>query len=281
MNKLPVHPVPNCNSAPRYQMIDFSLRNRRAQCVSAGFHVAIIVLFVFALASGPATRSLHPFTPVGVGHTLLPYFPPMRAINRPSLGSDGSGGGRDLRPARFGNLAPGSSMPLAPPRLMHNEQAVLPAPPAVFDPNAPASVPVVTNLGLPWMTSDTNSAGRGRGHGFGEGDGDTMGDGSGNGTGDDRGPYTNVVAPVTCIYRPQPGYTEEARKAKLQGRLLLQVLVGADGRTGRVRVLQGLGMGLDESAVAAVRSWKFSPARDAAKRAVPSWVTVETRFQLF
>jgi periplasmic protein TonB len=133
------------------------------------------------------------------------------------------------------------------------------------------------------MASDTDSAGRGSGHGLGEGDGNTMGDGNGHGSGegDDHGPYGNVVSPVTCLYCPQPGYTEEARKAKLQGKLLLQVLVGADGRAMRVRVVQGLGLGLDEIAVAAVRAWRFSPGRDASKRTVPTWVTIETRFQLF
>jgi protein TonB len=83
------------------------------------------------------------------------------------------------------------------------------------------------------------------------------------------------------VYCPQPGYTEEARKAKLQGKLLLQVLVGADGRARRVRILQGLGMGLDEQAAETVRGWRFSPARDARKHPVATWVTIETRFQLY
>jgi protein TonB len=86
---------------------------------------------------------------------------------------------------------------------------------------------------------------------------------------------------VTCLCCPEPGYTEEARKAKLQGKVLLQVLVGADGTAKRVKIVQGLGMGLDERAEEAVRAWRFSPGRDGAKRAVAAWVTIETRFQLF
>jgi protein TonB len=133
------------------------------------------------------------------------------------------------------------------------------------------------------MTSDTDSAGRGRGHGFGDSDGDTMGDGTGNGAGEgnDNAPYGNFSSSVSCVYCPEPGYTEEARKAKLQGKLLLQVLVGPDGRASRIRILQGLGLGLDERATETVNTWRFSPARDAAKRPVPSWVTIETRFQLY
>jgi periplasmic protein TonB len=159
----------------------------------------------------------------------------------------------------------------------------LPEPPAVLDPNAPENVSVVTNLGLPWMKTDTDSAGPGKRHGFGSGDGDTMGDGTRNGAGegDDDGAYANVATQVTCVYCPQPSYTEEARKAKLQGKLLLRVLVGTDGRAQRIQIIQGLGMGLDQRAVEAVQGWRFSPGRDASKRAVPSWVTVETRFQLF
>jgi periplasmic protein TonB len=144
-------------------------------------------------------------------------------------------------------------------------------------------VPLVSNLGLPWMKLDTDSAGPGKGHGFGDGNGHSMGDdiGNGAGQGDDNGPYAQVASPVTCVYCPQPGYTEEARKAKLQGKLLLHVLVGPDGRAQRIEIVQGLGMGLDERAIEAIHGWRFSAARDANRRAIPSWVTIETRFQLF
>jgi periplasmic protein TonB len=281
MGKLPFGSFEN--SARHFQTNDFPERSGRAQSLSAGLHVATLMVIVFVIASAPATRTLRPLASIGVGNKLLPYIPALRSNGTTSRGSAGSGGGRDEHPARFGRLAARSSVPLVPPRLIHNEQPALPAPPAVFDPNAPANVPVVTNLGLLSMAPDTDSAGRGSGHGLGEGDGNRMGDGNGNesGEGDDHGPYGNVVSPVTCLYCPQPGYTEEARKAKLQGKLLLQVLVGADGRAMRVRVMQGLGMGLDEAAVAAVHAWRFSPGRDASKRTVPTWVTIETRFQLF
>jgi protein TonB len=144
-------------------------------------------------------------------------------------------------------------------------------------------VTTVLQLGLPWMNSDTDSAGTGNGHGFGDGNGNTMGDGDSHGAGDghDHGSYANVASPVACLYCPPPGYTEEARKAKLQGKMTLEVLVGADGKAVRVRILQGLGMGLDERAMEAVRGWRFSPGRDASKHPVPAWVTIETRFQLF
>jgi len=276
----------SANGTPfHFEPTDHSTQNGGAQTFSAGVHIAILMALFFVIASTPSSGPLHQPIPVGLGKKLLAYVPPPRpvSIGQPSLGSRGSGGGRDTRPARFGYLAPGSSMPLVTPRLTHNDQPALPAPPAVFDPNAPASVATVTHLGLPWMTSDTDSAGRGPGHGFGEGDGDTMGDGNGTGAGDgnEHGPYNNAVSPVTCIYCPEPLYTDGARKVKLQGKLVLQVLVSADGRATRIRIVQGLGMGLDESAVETVRGWRFSPGRDASKRPVPAWVTIETRFQLY
>jgi protein TonB len=281
MSKGNLESFKDSHAALQFQMIDFARQNGGAQSFSAGLHIAILAVLVFAIASAHPTRGLRPSTSIGLGDKLLPYIPPVQLTARASLGGDGSGGGRDSGPARFGKLAPGSSMPLAPPRLLHNEQPILPAPPAVFDPNAPANAPAITNLGLPWMKSDTDSGGRGNGHGFGDSDGESMGDGNGNGAGDGHGPYATVVSPVTCVYCPPPGYTEEARKAKLQGKLLLQVLVGTDGRARRVRILQGLGMGLDEQAAETVRGWRFSPGRDANKHPVATWVTIETRFQLY
>jgi protein TonB len=174
-------------------------------------------------------------------------------------------------------------MPLSPPRLTRSNHEELPVPPAVFDPNAPATVLTITNLGLPWMDKDTNSAGREKGHGIGNHPGDGMGDDDGNGAGagDTIGNYANVVSQPACLHCPEPPYTDEARKAKLQGSVTLRVLIGADGRAARIQLVKGLGLGLDEQALQAVRSWHFVPARDARRQPVPTWVTIETRFQLF
>jgi TonB family protein len=274
------------NGAPlHFEPVDLSARRGKAQTFSASVHAVVVAaLLILAFVSPPVHRSPGPTIPLDSGKNLLPYLP--RTVLPPSQESSaghGAGGEDELLPARKGNLAPESSMPLAPPRLIHSENVALPAPPAVFDPNAPASVPTVTNLGLPWMDKDTDSAGPGRRHGFGSGNGDTMGDGNRNGAGegDSEGPYVNAVWPVTCVYCPEPGYTEEARKAKLQGKMLLRVLVGPDGKAQKIEILQRLGMGLDERAEETVRSWRFSPGRDAAKRPVSAWVTIETRFQLF
>ena len=59
----------------------------------------------------------------------------------------------------------------------------------------------------------------------------------------------------------KPDYTEEARRRGVEGDVVLEIVVRADGSVGNVRVLQGLGGGLDQRAVDAVRQWRFSPAR--------------------
>jgi periplasmic protein TonB len=268
----------SANGAPlHFQAIDLSARHGKSQTFSVGIHVAILAALALMLITPPAHPPGQTPMPLDPGHNLLSYVP------RPSLGH-GDGGEHDPRPTRSGLLAPESSIPLAPPRLNHNENALMPVPPAVLDPNAPANVPTITNLGLPWMDRDTDSAGPGGDHGFGAGTrGNSMGDGNRGGAGEADGddPYSPGVSPVTCIYCPDPGYTEEARKAKLQGKMLLRVLVGPDGKAQRIQILQGLGMGLDEHAEETIRTWRFSPGRDASKRPVSSWVTVETRFQLF
>jgi periplasmic protein TonB len=225
--------------------------------------------------SGPETAPRGPFT----------FFPVPDAnlFGHPSLGKRSGGGEEDSRPARRGLLAPPSSMPIVPPRRVVEIAPVLVVPSAVFDPNAPQSPSPVTDLGLPWMKNNSDSAGPGKNHGFGSGKDGGMGDDHGPGAGQGEsynGPYVNVSTLPRCVYCPDPQYTDEAREAKLQGKVSLRVLVGADGRIAQVQMLQGIGMGLDERAAETVRTWKFVPARDAARRNVAAWVTIEVIFRL-
>src|SRR6185312_3783969 len=62
------------------------------------------------------------------------------------------------------------------------------------------------------------------------------------------------------IKRTEPEYSEQARKAKYQGTVVLFVTVGTDGIPKDVKVIRSLGLGLDENASAAVRQWRFRPA---------------------
>ena len=65
------------------------------------------------------------------------------------------------------------------------------------------------------------------------------------------------LSTATLLHRVEPAYTAEARAAGLQGAVSLYVEVGRDGKPSNVQVMQGLGLGLDEAAVHAVKQWEF------------------------
>ncbi len=67
-----------------------------------------------------------------------------------------------------------------------------------------------------------------------------------------------VTAP-RCVYCPQPAYSNEARAAKLNGTVVLKVVVTADGRAENVQVMNGPGSGLERQAIEAVKNWRFKP----------------------
>ncbi len=104
-------------------------------------------------------------------------------------------------------------------------------------------------------------AGTGEGTGLGEGQGAGIGAGSGGGTG--GGPYRpgSGITPPAIQREVKPTYTEEARRRGISGDVVLEIVVRRDGSVGEVKVIQGLGGGLDQRAVEAVRQWRFSPAR--------------------
>jgi TonB family protein len=82
------------------------------------------------------------------------------------------------------------------------------------------------------------------------------------------------------LYTPNPEYTDQARKAKLQGIVVLSCTIGIDGRAHDIKVEKGLGMGLDEQAVAALEKWRFDPAREGGKP-FPAKTHVEVSFRKY
>ncbi len=83
-----------------------------------------------------------------------------------------------------------------------------------------------------------------------------------------------------CIHCPDPSYTDLARRNRLQGVVIFEVLITADGLPGRIRPVRLIGNGLDEAAFAAIKNWKFRPAnRDGTP--VPTIVPIEVTFRLF
>jgi TonB family protein len=103
--------------------------------------------------------------------------------------------------------------------------------------------------------------GNGSGTGLGEGTGPGVGPGSGGGIG--GGPYRpgSGIEPPRLLKEIRPDYTEDARQRGLEGDVLLEIVVRRDGSVADARVVAGLGGGLNERAIQAVRQWRFAPAR--------------------
>lgn len=117
--------------------------------------------------------------------------------------------------------------------------------------------------------------------GIGSGTGGGLGPGSGGGTG--GGAFragTNGIGQPVCIYCPPPEFSDEARKAKYMGFVLLDVLVTADGRVTDPIVIKGPGMGLDEKAVERVKTWKMHAAPGPGGKPTSCRVQIEVHFTL-
>jgi protein TonB len=276
----------SANGAPLHMLrLDSSPRANGAQGVSFLTHSAMIAALALVVT--------HPFKDTktaenGVTKILSGLKFPSHLFLRsggsaPDPGS-GRGGGRVPIPATAGNLLSPASIQLVRPSLPPKEEMHMPVPPTIFDPAAARILTSVDKIGLPWMKDDTDSPGPGDSDTIGSSNGHTMGDGPRDGPGGQSDSLSRYQVGVTlpkCAYCPDPQYTDEAREARLQGAVTLLVLVGADGHAAQVRIVKGIGLGLDDRAVQTIRSWKFVPAQDAAHRAVPTWVTVEAIFRLF
>jgi periplasmic protein TonB len=274
----------SANGAPIHLLkLERTGKAGRAQTASLLTHAGIAAVIVFfavhTRTNFPPSRPI-----INIDRGRVIFTPSIdESVSDPSLGYRGGGGENNPAPATRGLLAPRSSMPLAPPRMPGDANHQLLVPPAILDLQAPSVITPVSELGLPWMPKDTDSAGPGKEHGFGSGKRGGMGDvaGSDAGEGESSGPYANGVSMPICNVCPYPVYTDEARQVKMQGTVTLRVLVDADGKASEIRVVRGVGYGLEERALQTVRGWKFKPARDAGRRAVPAWVTIEVVFRLF
>ena len=152
--------------------------------------------------------------------------------------------------------------PPPPPRPEVTPQVVAPVVTASSDARDRAGVPAETSSETESQGQGTGGgAGSGQGTGLGEGSGSGIGPGSGGGTG--GGPYrpgSGIVAPQ-LLREVKPDYTDDARRRGVEGDVVMEIVVRSDGSVGDVKVRQGLGSGLDQRAVDAVRQWKFAPAK--------------------
>jgi TonB family protein len=221
----------------------------------------------------------------------LVYFHPTPEPKSKTLAPGGGGGGgqRMKTPASLGKL----------PRVA-DRQLTPPLPEIVsLDPKIPEEPTVIVSelarlpklnlpvYGDPFGVPGPPSAGPGTGAGIGTGDGHGVGPGKGPGFGPGSGGNTGGgpfrvgggVLPPTVIFKVEPTYSEEARKARYQGTVLLSAIVYKDGQIKILKVLRGLGLGLDENAISALQQWKFRPGMVAGEP-VDVALNIEINFSL-
>ena len=155
-----------------------------------------------------------------------------------------------------------------------------PPPPAVQAPVKSLPADPVESPGLPEApartpsqgTGDRGGVGSGSGQGVGQGSGGGLGAGTGGGTGGGVYQPGAGIDPPTLIREVRPLYTDDARRQRIEGDVILEIVVRSDGSVGSIRVRRGLGGGLDQRAIEAVRQWRFNPAR---RHGTPVDVAVE------
>lgn len=224
---------------------------------------------------------------VGLVTDISPYLP--MKVSKTRAGGGGGGGDRDKLAAPKGALPKLSKDQIVPPAIViRNENPKLAVTPSVVVPPE-IKLPTTGQLGDPLSkVMGPPSNGTGYGGGIGSGSGGGVGSGSGPGVGPGHGGgygggayrVGGGVSAPKGLYTPDPEYSEEARKAKYQGTVVLWLVVGADGKPQQIRVQRPLGMGLDEKAIEAVRQWRFEPAR-LNGNAVPVQINVEVNFRLY
>lgn len=265
---------------------------------SGAAHALIVALALFVAGVGVGTEA-DPAT------TASERLEPVRLVFLAIPGPGGGGGGGGLRqkaPApkaeRQGRAhmsspvperrpapveAPSVAPPDPPPQVLAAEQL-----PPLIAPVVPVAADQRTRIGvLESSQAEEDShgpgtgggTGSGTGTGVGQGDGSGIGPGSGGGTG--GGPYRpgSGIEPPTILREVKPFYTEQARQRGVTGEVVLEIVVQRDGSVGAVRVRQGLGSGLDERAIEAVRQWRFAPARRLGQP-VDVMVEVAVEFRL-
>jgi protein TonB len=245
-------------AAARPRMFGFaeSVKTRRSAAsmwTAIGMHVAVIVAIGLVVAERTSVMRVH------VGRVAqLRMNPPVMMPIAPRLEKIGGGGGqRDLAPVTQGHLPKFAKDELLPPKAPPMVAAKLQVEPTVeMQKDLKMADSAMPNLGLPNSMLKGVSTGEGRGTGIGSADGNGIGSGMHAG-GVQQGPK--------LIYKVDPDFSEEARKAKFSGDVQVYLIVDEKGMPTHVRVVRGAGMGLDEKAVEAVRQYRFKPAMQDGK----------------
>jgi TonB family protein len=263
--------------------------------MSLGFEAILVVLLFTVFSVKTVQQKLSAVIPL-IGPDIAPYEPEMASKQRKMTGG-GGGGDRSPLPASKGRLPKPALKQFTPPMAVVNN----PDPKLAMDPSLviPPEVPLpkvnLPNYGDPLAKIGPLSNGPGSGGGIGSGSGGGVGPGSGAGFGLGEGGGVGggvyggvgggvfrigggVTAPV-LLYKVEPEYSEEARKARYQGTVVIYVEVDPRGRVANYRIMRSLGLGLDEKAIEAIQKWKFRPGYKDGKPVTVSAI-IEVNFRL-
>jgi protein TonB len=233
----------------------------------------IILLIAFLLA-----KKVQFSAPVRTLQVTELSVPPQAPPRAQAMG--GGGGQRGPTPVTKGTPPKAADTQIVPPSkppLVEPKIKIDPTVEMQKDIKMATSIPQIGVANSPLVGM---SMGNGSGTGLGSGNGSGIGPGSGGNTG--GGPRRiggGVSAPV-LIFSVEPEFSEEARKAKVAGNVLVNLWVDTNGNPSHVHVIRGVGMGLDEKAMEAVRQYKFKPAMENG-RPVLVELNVEVNFQIF
>ena len=242
----------------------------KSQTLSILLHLAVLAALLIVNSAVP----LRPPGPLPAKASRLVFAPPRELARRPAAQAGGANQG--ILPARRGAPPPRVQRPFIPPVAKTQAKVSLPVG-VVFD--APNPALLTADIGDPLGKIGSNSLGTGGWNGLGNG-GCCQGIGDHDGpAGMDGGGTGHPIVPPKLLYKIEPEFSEEARKAKYQGTVVLSIEVETDGKPDRFAVVSGLGLGLNEKAIEAVAKWRFRPAfRDG--KPIATSARIEVNFRL-
>jgi TonB family protein len=260
----------------------------KSQFISLLVHIGLVALAFTVGSNKHVQQAVKNTISLVAPVDIAPYIPDLPPAPK-TAGGGGGGGDRSPLPASKGRLPRADLKQFTPPTaVIQNENPRLVMEPTIIaDPNMPLPNVNMPNFGDPFGQIGPPSSGPGSGGGIGSGSGGGVGSGRGPGVGPGSGGGFGggafrigggVSAPVP-IYKVEPEYSEEARKAKFQGTVVLAIVVDETGKVTNIRVIRPLGMGLDEKAIEAVSKWRFRPGYKDGKP-VPVMANVEVNFRL-
>jgi protein TonB len=251
-----------------------SRRSLSSTAFAVGLHAAAILLIAILVGS-----QMRP-APLKTQAQLISLAAPPPPVASRMKAMGGGGGQPGVAPVSKGTPPKFSAQQIVPLKAPPLDRPKIAVEPTIDVQQNLKMATAMPNIGMANAPNIGVSTGNGRGSGLGSGNGNGMGPGSGGNTGGGvREVGGGVSAPIE-IYRVDPEFSEEARKAKLTGDVMLNLWVDSKGRVTHVSVLKGLGMGLDEKAIEAVKQFRFKPAMENGKP-VTVELNIDVNFQIF